>query len=220
MIRPMRAHVGLLMAVLGIGLVAPWVLMKTKGDIGMSQMQQSVPQDGEPFMFGRWTPNPKGPNPLVPRVDRSTIGAYADLMGWDEFGIGRMQSGRLVSLEEWTRARTEVDPGVMVAGAPIESLPVQPGAMRLFMQAAPGVWNEVSADQTAGESLFIRLRTVPDLRTDAQVPVAEEIRQSLVRRNVYHYAADGRLIAITREERDSSFAPRRITIGPDGAPLD
>jgi hypothetical protein len=220
MTRQARTYAGVVMAILGVGLVAPWALMKTKGDIGMSQMQQSVPQDGEPFLFGRWTPNPKGPDPLVPRVDRSTIGAYADLMGWDEFGIGRMQAGRLVSLEEWTRTRTEVDPATMVDGTPIAILPLRPGEMRLFMQAAPGVWTEVSADQTAGESHFIRLRTVPDLRTAALVPVAEEIHQSLARRSSYHYAPDGRLTAITREDRDNGFAPRRITIGPNGNPLD
>jgi hypothetical protein len=171
-------------------------------------------------MFGRWTPDPKGANPLVPRVDRSTIGAYGDLMGWDQFGIGRFEAGRLVALEAWARVREDADPGLMVGDVPVASLPVPPGGMRFFMQTEAGVWAEVAAEATAGESRFIRLRMVPDLGVDRQVPVAEEIRQYVTRRSTYHYGPEGRLVAITRAEEATSFAPRRISIGQDGSPLD
>jgi hypothetical protein len=200
---------GLIAALCLIGMRGPWLT------------GSAAVEAGQPVMFGRWTPDPKGANPLVPRVDRSTIGAYGDLMGWDQFGIGRFDAGRLVSLEEWVRDRVEADPGLMVGDVLVASLPVPPGGMRFFMQTAPGVWAEVAAEATAGESLFIRLRMVRDLRVDRQVPVAEEIRQYVMRRSTYHYAPDGRLTAVTRAERDTDFTPQRISIGADGgtAPL-
>jgi hypothetical protein len=204
-------------AIIAVGLVAALCLFGVRG---LWVTGPAAVEAGQPVMFGRWTPDPKGANPLVPRVDRSTIGAYGDLAGWDQFGIGQFAAGRLVSLEEWVRDRVEADPGLMVGDVPVASLPVPPGGMRFFMQTDPGVWAEVAAEATAGESLFIRLRMVPDLRAGGQGPVAEEIRQYVTRRSTYHYGPDGRLVAITRAEEATGFAPRRISIGPDGGPVD
>lgn len=119
-------------AIIAVGLTAALILPGARGSAATT-----IAADNQPVLFGRWTPDPKGANPMVPRVDRSTIGAYGDLMAWDQFGIGRFDAGRLVALEEWRHDRVEADPSVMVADVLVASLPVRPGGMRFFMQTAP-----------------------------------------------------------------------------------
>ncbi|WP_146037976.1 hypothetical protein [Tabrizicola aquatica] len=180
----------------------------------LAEPERAQLRDGEAYLFGRWMPAPKGPNPLVPRIDLGTVGAYEALGSWNEFASGRLQSGQLVYLEEWRRDRTIMDLETSIGGQPLSSFARQGNELRFFMRNAEDVWQEVAIGQTTGESRYIRLRMTRDLRSDNMVPVAELVDQYLWRKSDYRYHPDGRLASITVRERETGFEARIQTVGP------
>lgn len=212
MTRVTTLAVALILAVIG-----PALWAQKKGTTKMAQSQTAAAS--ERVFVERWFPNPKGPNPFVPRLDTSSIGPYDSLAQAHGFGIAEMAGGRLAVLEEWARDREGVSLDTAVAGGTLADMPLELRGRDaeavtplFFMMDAGEGWRQVDHAETQGETTYVRLRAAKDLTSDALLPIAERITQYHARTFEYYYNTDGTLAEIVTRDRADNFEPKRQVI--------
>ncbi len=181
----------------------------------------SQDQAGAKFYFGRTIIDIKAADSAVPRVDGDTVVPYADLALADEFYLGAKNAhGQLVYLETWARhPEGEVGLDTMVDGRPLSEYridqtgPAVSSQVPRFFMLSGSQWQEVSAQETEGETRFLRLRLLPAFAGSPVEPFAEILTQRLERKTYYSYDASGTLLDITVQERSTGFQSEKVPFG-------